>query len=117
MWLWLMRRLECAEQTVPDRGADAEVHDLSDGEGGSRSRRRKEATHARSLPRWCCQWSTPVDLQRQSIVHFSLKTTNRYSHIDQEPEDRRNAQNPEAGGEGSISLLDPNSCVGHNKSK
>ena len=25
----LMRRLERAEQTVPDRGADAEVHDLS----------------------------------------------------------------------------------------
>jgi hypothetical protein len=24
-----MRRLECAEQAVPDRGADAEVHDLS----------------------------------------------------------------------------------------
>ena len=26
---WLIRRLECAEQAVPDRGADAEVHDLS----------------------------------------------------------------------------------------
>src|SRR6266542_2058398 len=26
---WPMRRLERAEQAVPDRGADAEVHDLS----------------------------------------------------------------------------------------
>jgi integrase len=34
---------------------------------------------------------TPADLQRQWIGHSSLKTTDRYSHTDQELEYRRNA--------------------------
>jgi site-specific recombinase XerD len=36
---------------------------------------------------------TPADLQRQWIGHSSLKTTDRYSHTDQELEFRRNAAN------------------------
>ena len=34
---------------------------------------------------------TPADLQKQWIGHSSLKTTDRYSHTDQELEYRRNA--------------------------
>jgi integrase len=34
---------------------------------------------------------TPADLQRQWIGHSSLKTTDRYSHTDQELEYRRSA--------------------------
>jgi integrase len=36
---------------------------------------------------------TPADLQKQWIGHSSLKTTDRYSHTDQELEYRRNAAN------------------------
>jgi integrase len=34
---------------------------------------------------------TPADLQKQWIGHSSLKTTDRYSHTDQELDYRRNA--------------------------
>jgi len=36
---------------------------------------------------------TPADLQKQWIGHSSLKTTDRYSHTDQELDYRRNAAN------------------------
>jgi len=47
---------------------------------------------------------------RQWIGHSSLKTTDRYSHMDQELEYRRNAV-------GWISLLDPISLVGPNDAR
>ena len=46
---------------------------------------------------------TPADLQKQWIGHSSLRTTDRYSHTDQELEYRRNA----AAALGWNSLLDP----------
>lgn len=46
---------------------------------------------------------TPGDLQKQWIGHSSLRTTDRYSHTDEELEYRRQA----AGKVGVASLLDP----------
>lgn len=53
---------------------------------------------------------TPDDLQRQWIGHSSLRTTDRYSHTDEDLEFRREA----ASRAGLGTLLDPISAVGPN---
>jgi integrase len=53
---------------------------------------------------------TPPDLQKQWIGHSSLRTTDRYSHTDQELEYRRNA----ARGVGLDLTVGPNRLLGPN---
>ena len=57
---------------------------------------------------------TPADLQKQWIGHSSLKTTDRYSHTDQELEYRRNAARRVGI---DLILLDPTSAGGSTRNQ